>query len=78
MTLQTRQITRYPLLVWLVRGGIGIALLVLAASTREMLVIVPAILAALFAFGGCPMCWALSLFGQLPRMFRSMEGEKRS
>jgi hypothetical protein len=76
MTLRTCQITRHPLLVWLVRGGIGIALLVFAASTREMLVVVPAILAALFAFGGCPMCWTLGLVQRSYRMFRPVEGDR--
>ena len=78
MTSLTCQIQRRPLLAWLVRGGIGIALLVLAASTRELLVIVPAILAALLAFRGCPMCWMLGLFERSYQMFRPIEGERES
>lgn len=72
MTASTCQIQRHSLRVWLARGGIGITLLVLAASTRELLVIVPAILAALVAFGGCPMCWTLGLFER----FRPIEAER--
>ena len=78
MTSSPCQITRHPLLVWLLRGGIGIAMLVLAASTRELLVIVPAILAALLAFGGCPMCWMLGLFQRSSQIFRPNEGETES
>ncbi|MGE3277146.1 MAG: hypothetical protein AB7O67_18685 [Vicinamibacterales bacterium] len=46
---------------WLVRGGIGLVLLAMAASTRHLVVAVPALLAALTAFGGCPMCWVFGL-----------------
>ena len=78
MTASTFRITHYPLLAWLVRGGIGIALLVLAALTRELFVIVPAILAALLAFRGCPMCWMLGLIERSYQMFRPIEGERES
>lgn len=78
MTSLTCQIQRHPLLAWLVRGAIGIALLVLAASTRELLVIVPAIVAALLAFGGCPMCWTLGLCERSYQMFRRIAGERQS
>ena len=53
-----------PLLLWLLRGVAGVALLALAASTRELIIIIPAVLAALVAFGGCPMCWLLGLIGR--------------
>lgn len=61
MTTSTCHPTRRPLLIWLARGGVGLALLAVAASTRELLVVVPALLAALIAFRGCPMCWTLGL-----------------
>jgi hypothetical protein len=48
----------------LVRGVLGFALLAVAVSTREPLVAIPAILAALVAFRGCPMCW---IFGLIER-----------
>jgi hypothetical protein len=46
---------------WLLRGAIGLALLALAMSTREPLVAIPALLLALIAFRGCPMCWVFGL-----------------
>ena len=61
MTASTCPAKRRPLLIWLVRGGVGLALFVVAASTRELLVVIPALLAALIAFRGCPMCWILGL-----------------
>lgn len=57
-TCQTR--SRMPW-IWLLRGALGVALLALAAWTRDLIVIVPACLAALIAFRGCPMCWAFEL-----------------
>jgi hypothetical protein len=50
-----------PLLAWLLRGAFGILLLLVAASTQEPLIVIAALLAALVAFGGCPMCWTLGL-----------------
>jgi hypothetical protein len=48
-------------LVWLVRGGTGLALLALAAWARTPIVVLPALVAALIAFRGCPMCWLFEL-----------------
>lgn len=61
MIARTCQTTRRPLLLWLVRGGVGAALLVVAALAREPFIVIPAVLAALISFGGCPMCWTLGL-----------------
>ena len=44
--------------------AMGLALLAVAMSTRESLVVIPALLLALIAFRGCPMCW---LFGLIER-----------
>jgi hypothetical protein len=52
---------RRALYTWLVRGALGLALLAVAISTREPLVAIPALLAALIAFRGCPMCWVFGL-----------------
>lgn len=52
---------RRALYTWLVRGGAGLALLALAVSTGEPLVAIPALLVALIAFRGCPLCWVLGL-----------------
>lgn len=76
MTATTCRVTRKPLLVWLGRGGIGVALLILAASTRELFVVVPALLGALLAFGGCPMCWTLGLFERSSQLLRPVEEER--
>lgn len=53
--------TRRALYLWLARGAIGLALLAIAMSTREALVAIPALLVALLAFRGCPMCWVFGL-----------------
>ena len=62
MTASTCPANRRALCTWLVRGAIGFALLAIAVSTREPLVAIPALLAALIAFRGCPMCWVFGLF----------------
>ena len=62
MTVATCPAKRRALYTWLVRGVLGLALLAVALWTRTPLVAVPALLAALIAFRGCPMCW---LFGLL-------------
>jgi hypothetical protein len=46
---------------WLVRGALGAALLAVALSSREPVVVLPAVAAALIAFRGCPGCWAFGL-----------------
>ena len=62
MTVATCLATRRALYTWLVRGALGLALLAVAIWTREPPVAIPALLAALIAFRGCPMCWILGLF----------------
>lgn len=42
---------------WLVRGAIGLSMLALAFWIREPIVVIPALIVALIAFRGCPMCW---------------------
>ena len=61
MTASTCVTKRRALYTWLVRGALGLALLTVAISTREPLVAIPALLAALIAFRGCPMCWVFGL-----------------
>lgn len=46
---------------WLLRGAIGLALLAIAVSTHDSLVVVAALLLALIAFRGCPLCWIFRL-----------------
>ncbi len=55
---------RRPLYIWLVRGAIGLALLAVAVSASEPLVVIPALLVALIAFRGCPMCWLVGLIAR--------------
>lgn len=61
MTASTCPAKRRRLYTWLVRGAIGCVLLVVAVATPEPLVAVPALLVALIAFRGCPMCWVSGL-----------------
>jgi hypothetical protein len=61
MMTSTWQVKRRAFYIWLLRGVIGMALLAVAASTRESLVVIPAALLALVAFRGCPMCWVFGL-----------------
>jgi hypothetical protein len=53
-----------PLMIHLVRGVIGIALLIAAFSLAGSLPIVALLLGvgALVAFRGCPTCWLAGLF----------------
>ncbi len=53
-----------PLMIHLVRGVIGIALLITAFSLAGSLPIVALLLGggALVAFRGCPTCWLAGLF----------------
>ena len=60
---------RRALYTWLVRGALGLALLAVAISTREPLVAIPALLVALIAFRGCPMCWVFGLIERGPNNF---------
>jgi hypothetical protein len=61
MTQATCPTKRRALCTWLVRGALGLALLAVAMSTREPPVAIPALLAALIAFRGSPMCWVFGL-----------------
>ena len=61
MTEATCPTKRRALYTWLARGAIGLALLAVAASTGKPLVAIPALLTALIAFRGCPMCWVFGL-----------------
>lgn len=61
---------RRPLLARLVRGCLGISLLVVAALKQAPLLAVAAFLAALVAFGGCPMCWTFSLVELASQKFK--------
>ena len=61
MTVATCLAKRRARYTWLVRGALGLALLAVAISTREPLVAIAALLAALIAFRGCPMCWVFGL-----------------
>lgn len=62
MTAATCPAKRRALYAWLVRGVLGAALLVVAMWMRDPRIAIPALLAALIAFRGCPMCWAFGLF----------------
>jgi hypothetical protein len=61
MTASTCLGKRRALSTWLIRGTMGLALLAVAVSTGESLVAVPAVLVALIAFRGCPLCWVFGL-----------------
>jgi hypothetical protein len=58
-----------PLLIHLVRGVLGVALLIAAFSFASRLPIVALLLggAALVAFRGCPTCWLSGLFEMASR-----------
>jgi hypothetical protein len=64
VTVWTCQGKRRALYTGLVRGAIGLALLAVAVSTREPIVAMPALLVALIAFRGCPMCWVFGLIAR--------------
>ena len=61
MSAAWRPTKRRALYLWLARGAVGLALLALAVSTREALIAIPALLVALIAFRGCPLCWVFGL-----------------
>lgn len=61
MTASTCLAKRRAHSTWLLRGTTGLALLALAASAGEPVVAIPALLVALMAFRGCPMCWVFGL-----------------
>ena len=67
MTASTSQVRRRAYHTWLLRGAIGLALLALAISTRESLVVIPALLLALIAFRGCHMCWVFGIIEHGPQ-----------
>jgi hypothetical protein len=61
---------RRPLLTWLVRGLAGVALVALAFWVQTQIIVIPALLLALVAFGGCPMCWTYGLVQRVSRTLR--------
>lgn len=59
------------LLGHLLRGAVGIALLAWAILHQSQpLLSVPAGIAALIAFRGCPMCWAIGLVETVMQKFK--------
>jgi hypothetical protein len=54
MTAPTWQVRRRAISTWLLRCACGLALLAVAMSAREWLVVIPAFLLALIAFRGWP------------------------
>lgn len=64
MTSTTCQLKRRALYTWILRGAIGLALLAVAIAAGEPLVAISALLAALVAFRGCPMCWVHGLIAR--------------
>jgi hypothetical protein len=58
-----------PLILWLIRGAVGIAVLTLSVSIGDPLVIIAALVIAVFAFGGCPMCWIFGLIERASALF---------
>ena len=69
MTASTCRAKCPALSSWLVRGAIGLALLAVAVSTGEPLVAIPALLVALIAFRGSPICWVFGLFERASQGF---------
>lgn len=63
-------IPRRPLLTWLARGLAGAALVALALWAQTLWIAIPALVLALIAFGGCPMCWTFGLIERLSRTLR--------
>ncbi|MGD9965877.1 MAG: hypothetical protein AB7T59_05110 [Hyphomonadaceae bacterium] len=63
---------RRALLTWLARGLAGVALLALAIWAQAPVIVIPALLLALVAFGGCPMCWT---YGFVQRASRTLSKE---
>lgn len=61
MTSSTCPTPRRALATWLLRGGLGLAFVALAMRVGEPLVALPALIAALVLFRGCPMCWIAGL-----------------
>jgi hypothetical protein len=66
--------TRRPLLSWLARGITGVGLVAVAAWAQTPLIAIPAFVAALVAFGGCPMCWTFGLIERASRK-STLEGK---
>jgi hypothetical protein len=61
--------------LWLVRGAVGFVVLLLALQVGNPFALGAAFLIALFAFGGCPMCW---MFGLIERVGAFFEGRSAS
>jgi hypothetical protein len=62
-----------PLILWLIRGAVGVVVLILAVALANPLVTIAALLIALFAFGGCPMCWIFGLTERAGALFGRSE-----
>ena len=61
----TCTVGRRGLGAWLARGALGVLLVTVAAVSGQPVVAIPALLGALLAFRGCPMCWAAGLLERL-------------
>jgi hypothetical protein len=61
MNGSTCQVRRGAIATWLLRGGYGGALLAIAMSTRDTMIVIPSLALAVVAFRGCPMCWVFGL-----------------
>lgn len=63
----TCAVGRRGLGAWLGRGALGALLVTVAALSGQPVVAIPALLGALVAFRGCPMCWTAGLIERLIR-----------
>jgi hypothetical protein len=70
--IAARVTPRRSLLTWLARGLAGVALVALAVWAQTPIIVIPALLLALIAFGGCPMCWT---YGFIQRVSRTLRKE---
>lgn len=61
----TCAVGRRGLGAWLARGALGAVLVTVAAVSGQPVVAIPALLGALVAFRGCPMCWTAGLLERL-------------
>lgn len=61
----TCAVGRRGLGAWLGRGAVGALLVMVATVSGQPVVAIPALLGALVAFRGCPMCWTAGLLERL-------------
>lgn len=71
MSASPHRTNRRVLSLWLARGGVGRALPAVATWTHEPLVAITALLVAVLAFRGCPMCWIVGLVEHGSRVLAS-------